>query len=154
MRKKIKIILKKDYLSVGKKNKIINISKGYAYNFLIPNNIAEIATKKKIKHLEMFDSIREKKIKENKTKAEKLNNIFKKIKKINLSKKRGENNLIFGSISEKEIINIILKQTKIKIDKKQIEIFNIKEVGVYNIKINLLHNQHCELKLNIIPANI
>nr|YP_009397318.1 ribosomal protein L9 [Thuretia quercifolia]ARW66504.1 ribosomal protein L9 [Thuretia quercifolia] len=154
MRKKIKIILKEDYLNIGKKNTIDNVSKGYAFNFLIPNNIAEIATKNKIKHLKMFDSIKQKQIEDNKTRAEKLQKTFILIKKINLLKKAGENKLIFGSINEKEVINIILKQTNIKLDKKQIKIPSIKQIGVFSIEINLFYSIYCKLKLNIIPANI
>jgi len=154
MNKKIKIILKKDYLNIGKKNTIVNASRGYIFNYLIPQGIAEIATKNKIKHLNMFISIKEREVKKNLIKVENLYNNLLLMKKITLRKKIGENNLIFGSISEKEIINEIKKYTNINLDKKYIKIPEIKKIGIFSVEINLLHKKSFNLQLNIHPANI
>nr|QCI04667.1 ribosomal protein L9 [Apoglossum ruscifolium] len=154
MKKRIKIILKKDSSNIGKKDKIINVKRGYALNYLIPNEIAEIATKNKIKHVEMFKLIKDKKLEKYKIQEEKLEKQLNIIKKISLNKKMGENYNIFGSINEKEIIEKIFICTSIKLDKKQITIPTIKQIGIFNIEINLFHNKKYNLQLNIIPANI
>lgn len=154
MSKKIKIILTKDYLNIGKKNTIINASRGYVFNYLIPQGIAEIATNKKIKHLNMFEFIKKNKIKQKEIQTEILYNNLMLIKKITISKKTGENNFIFGSINEKEIQTEIKKHTNFNLDKKQIKIPEIKKIGLFNCEINLLHNKLCNLQLNINPSNI
>lgn len=154
MRKKIQIILKKDYLNIGKKGKITNISPGYALNYLIPNDIAEIATKNKIKHIKMFDNIKITKTKANEVTAKNLQKYLNLIKKFSIKKKTGENNNIFGSINEKDISNIILNYTGITIDKKQIVVPTIKKIGVFNININILNEISSVITLNIIPENI
>ena len=60
MVKKIDVILTKNHSNGEKKGNIINVSSGYAFNYLIPNQIAEIATEKKIKHIKMFEEIEKK----------------------------------------------------------------------------------------------
>nr|YP_009391935.1 ribosomal protein L9 [Acrosorium ciliolatum]ARW60079.1 ribosomal protein L9 [Acrosorium ciliolatum] len=154
MKKKIKIILKKDHLNIGQKGKITNISPGYAFNYLIPNNIAEIATKNKIKHITMFKNIKNQEIKAYENTSKILQSNLEKIKKINIRKKVGKNNNIFGSINEKDITNKILKYIGISIDKKQIKVDNIKKIGIFNININILHNIQYSIQLNITPENI
>lgn len=154
MRKKTQIILKKDYLTIGKKGKIAKISTGYALNYLIPNDIAEIATEKKIKHITMFENIKINKVKANEVEAKNLQKYFSIIKKLTIKRKIGENNNIFGSINEKDISNIILNYTGINIDKKQIIIPTIKKIGVFNININILNKISSVMILNIIPENI
>nr|QCI06571.1 ribosomal protein L9 [Erythroglossum lusitanicum] len=154
MRKKIQIILKKNYLNIGKKGKIAKISQGYAINYLIPNDIAEIATKNKIKHINMFENIKIHKIKANEFEAKNLQKYLNTIKKFSTKRKIGENNNIFGSINEKDISNIILNYTGINIDKKQIIIPNIKKIGVFNININILNKISSIIILNVIPENI
>lgn len=153
MKKKIRIILTKDHLYIGKKGKITSTSQGYAFNYLIPNNIAEIATKNKIKHIKMFEKIKTQTIIANETESKAIQNNLKIIKKISIRKKIGENNNIFGSINEKDIRNKIIKYINVSIDKKQIKIPNIKKIGMFNIEINILNNTKCNIQLNIIPEN-
>nr|QCI06083.1 ribosomal protein L9 [Delesseria sanguinea] len=154
MKKKIQLILTKDYAHIGKKNKVIQVTRGYAFNYLIPNEIAEIATKNKIKHLKMFQVIQDKKLQDNEIKAKQLENNLKLIKKISFLKKTGDENYIFGNINEKDIIEKIFKFTGIKLNKKQIKIPNIKKVGKFQIEINLFYDKYYQLKLNILPINI
>nr|YP_010155957.1 ribosomal protein L9 [Cumathamnion serrulatum]QQY85352.1 ribosomal protein L9 [Cumathamnion serrulatum] len=153
-KKKIEIILKKDYPNIGNKNTIIKVTRGYAFNYLIPNEIAELATKNKMKHLNMFQIIQNKKLQDNEIKAENLGNNLKQIKNISLFKKIGDENYIFGNINEKDIIEKIFRSTGIELNKKQIKVPNIKTIGKFQIEINLLNDKYYQLKLNIIPINI
>ena len=154
MSKKIKVIFKKDFLNIGKKNEIVNLSKGYVFNYLIPQGIVEVATKNKIKHFNMFKVIKIKQLKQNEIKAESLYSSLTTIKKITITKKVGENYLIFGSINEKDIINQLSKYSNINLDKKQIKVPDIKKIGAFYIEINLFNRKLFNLKLNISPANI
>nr|YP_009295246.1 ribosomal protein L9 [Dasya binghamiae]AOH77258.1 ribosomal protein L9 [Dasya binghamiae] len=154
MKQKISIVLKEDYTPIGQKNKVIRVARGYAINYLVPNNIAEIATKKKIKHLQMFELIQNKKLENNKLKANEEEKNLQLIHKISITKKVGDDYNIFGSINEKDVINKILQYTGIKLNKKQIKLINIKKIGAFYLEINLINNQSCQIKLYIIPVNI
>nr|YP_009394841.1 ribosomal protein L9 [Polysiphonia elongata]ARW63403.1 ribosomal protein L9 [Polysiphonia elongata] len=148
MKKKVQIIIKDE------KEYIVNVSRGYAFNYLIPQGKAIIPTKKKMRQIEMFQTINKEKQKINEIKIKKVRERLKEINKISIYKKSGENNLIFGSITEKEVSKWITKHTNLKIDKGQVKIPNIKKVGIENININIKNNIDEKLQINIIPANI
>lgn len=154
MKKTICILLKKNHLKLGSKGSIKNVARGYALNYLLPQNLAEIPTKKKIRHMQMFEEIKNKKTEANKKISYQVQKRLNNITTINLTRKKGEKNLIFGSISEKDIIYCIHKQTGIKLDKKQINISSIKQLGSFEIKINILDNMYSKIQLNILPNNI
>lgn len=154
MKSKVEIILKIDYPSIGKKNKITKVTRGYAFNYLFPNEIAEIATKNKIKHLQMFESIKNQEIEKNKIKSYEIEKNLQSIYKVSITKKTGDIKNIFGSVSEKDIIQKIKNCTGLKIDKRQIKLPNIKRTGIFNIDINLFYNTNYKMKLYIMPANI
>nr|YP_009391319.1 ribosomal protein L9 [Dipterocladia arabiensis]ARW59463.1 ribosomal protein L9 [Dipterocladia arabiensis] len=154
MTKKINIVLLKDHNSIGQKNTIVQVSRGYALNYLIPKQIAEFATKNKMKHLNMFNIIKEKQKEKNKIRANQIAKNLISIKKISIMKKVGDNYNIFGSINEKDIIEKIFKHTGIKFTKKQIKLNHIKKIGIFNLEINLFDNQLYQMNISIIPANI
>lgn len=154
MSKKIKIILKKDYENVGKKNNIVYATRGYTVNYLIPNNIAVIATQKAIQQFKNFELIEKQKIKENKKKIEALKTELNVINKVIIFKKMGENQYIFGSISDKDIIEKISDYAGIQLNKKHIEIPNIKKIGRFHTEIHLQHEELCRIQVHILPTNI
>nr|YP_009393180.1 ribosomal protein L9 [Bostrychia moritziana]ARW61742.1 ribosomal protein L9 [Bostrychia moritziana] len=154
MKKTIYVLLKESHVELGKKGNIKNVTPGYAFNYLIPKNIAEIATKKKIKHIKMFEEIKNKKTETNKIVSYQIQKKLNNIQSINLKKKKGEKNLIFGSITEKDISQYIQKNTSINLEKKYIHIPNIKTLGSFEIKIDLSNNIFSTIELNILPQNI
>nr|YP_009396888.1 ribosomal protein L9 [Ophidocladus simpliciusculus]ARW66074.1 ribosomal protein L9 [Ophidocladus simpliciusculus] len=154
MKKKIKVILTKNHLDIKKHKSIINVAPGYAFNYLIPNNIAKMATIKNIKHFEMIEKLEKQKQEANIITINKLQNKVNQVKKIIIFKKKGENKLIFGSITEKDIINYIKKYTNIEINKKQIQIPAIRELGLNYINIETTNKIAVKIQLHVIPTNI
>nr|QCI07779.1 ribosomal protein L9 [Pleonosporium borreri] len=154
MTKKISIILKQNYPQLGEKGKISKVSQGYALNYLIPKNIAEIANKNKIKHITMFNQIANKQKEKYYNEAIILKNSLDKINHICTNKKQGENNLFFGSINEKDIMHLLTKYTGKIFEKKQIKIQTIKNIGITDIQINIANSITCAIKLYILPENI
>jgi large subunit ribosomal protein L9 len=128
----MQVILIKDVKGSGKKGDIVNVSDGYARNYLFKNglakeaNSANIAQNKQEKESTSFHKSVE--LANAKELAKKLNT-----KTINLSVKCGENGKIFGSITSKEIAEELEKQG-IEIDKRKIVLDSpIKNAGVYII---------------------
>ena len=130
----MKVILLQDIKGVGKKDEVINASDGYARNFLLPKKMgieanAENMSKLKAKQ----DSNQYKKSVE----KEKAQEIAEKLKNITLkiSVKSGENQKIFGSITAKEIAENLKEQYKIEIDKKKIDLKEVKGMGGTNFQV-------------------
>ena len=133
----MKVILKENIKSIGKKDEVINVSDGYARNYLFAKNLAVEATPGNLAKLQTKkDSVNFKKLQE-KQEAEK---IAEKLSKITLEfkVKAGENGKIFGGISSKEIAEKLENDYQIKVDKKKIDLKEpIKILGVKRVEIKL-----------------
>nr|YP_010904352.1 ribosomal protein L9 [Catenella fusiformis]WCH57603.1 ribosomal protein L9 [Catenella fusiformis] len=151
MSKQTIIILKETKNKIGSKDDIITVKRGYAFNYLIPQNIAELATLGKIKQLKVFKKAKEQQEEKLKRQSDTTISILQIITKLNIKKRIGENKQIFGRVNEKEILKQIVKHINHQLDKKNIHIPEIKRIGVYIIKIYLFSSLTANLQLNIIP---
>ncbi len=144
------VILKADIKGVGKKDKMIKVSDGYARNFLLPKNLAVEANKENISKLEAKKNAA--KYQKNQEKEEALK-IAEKLSKIQvkIKVKAGENGKIFGGVSAKEIARTLEEQYQIKIDKKKIDLKEtIKTLGIQTIEIKLFEEINAKVKINVI----
>jgi len=145
----MKVILKADVKSVGKKGEVINASDGYARNFLFPRGLAVEATEGNVKSLEAVKENEKKKKAEELQKAKEL---AKKIEglTVTIKAKTGENGKLFGSITSKDIAEELKKQHKIDIDKKKIALDEaIKSAGVFNVEVKVYPEVSASLKVSI-----
>jgi large subunit ribosomal protein L9 len=132
------VILKEDVKGSGKKGQVVEVSDGYARNFLLKKNKAVVATNtaiNEVKQKEKADDFHEK------IKKEKAQEECNKIdgKTITLSVKVGENGKVFGSVTSKEIAKE-LNKLGVEVDKKKINLKPIKNVGTYNFEIKFYKN--------------
>ena len=146
----MKVILLEDVKKLGKKDEIIEVSSGYARNFLIPNKKAIVADNVNLNKLEG------KKSKENHIKELSLEHA-KEIKKIIeketlvIKAKKGKDDRLFGTITNSEISKELKKKYDIDIDRKKIIVENpIKRVGEYIITIKLEQGVIADLKVDIV----
>ena len=141
----MKVLLIKDVKGLGKAGEIKNAKDGYARNFLIPKGYAKLATDEVIKEWQ-----EEQKRKEEELKKElaKLNELKEKIESVTLhiKHKLGANGQLYGAITNKEVAEH-LKEKGIEIDKKHIDMKQIKTVGEYTVDVKLGHGIHAKLKL-------
>ncbi len=140
----MKIILLKDVRKVGKKDQIIEVSDGYANNYLIKNKLAVPYSKKSKQVLDEEIDIRKK---EELKKINEFNEIKKSLenKIFNFKVKTGNQDKVFGKISTKQIA-MELKKQGYDIDKKCINLDNDLDVlGVHEVLIIL----HKEVKFKI-----
>jgi len=151
MKKSIKIILKKKDLNKNPTQRIQKVSPGYAFNYLIPNQLAEIATEGKIKHLNMVTKNLAKKDNQIHKDNLKVKIDLEKINFLCIRKKCSQNRQIFGSISEQDIINKIFNITGQNIYKKQIKVDSIKQIGKYLCEIKIDENIDMNIEMHILP---
>ncbi len=144
----MKVILKTDVKGSGKKGDVIEVSNGYAKNFLLKNGLAEIATAQGISEatqkLKADRFHKEENIKELKELAAKINGTG-----VSLSIRAGENGKVFGSVTTAQIASA-LSELGYDIDKKKITTKEaIKTVGVFDAEIRLMEGVIAKIKVNI-----
>lgn len=128
----MKLILLVDVKGSGKKGDIVNVSDGYARNFLIPKGFARELNAQALNELKNSKESEKYKLDQEKTKAkqkfDKLNS-----QSIEIISKAGPNGNLFGSVTTKEISDQIKKSFDIDIDKRKITIESgdIKKIGDY-----------------------
>lgn len=131
----MKVILLKDVKNVGKKDQIVEVSDGYARNFLFRQNLAVIANTKSLDDLK--ESQQQEKARLDAIKAEALELKAKMANvSLNFSLKAGKEGKTFGSISTKQISEA-LDQLGYKIDKRKIMSDALASLGMHKVKIEL-----------------
>lgn len=144
----MKVILLADVKKQGKKDQIINVSDGYAKNYLIKNGLAVQATETSTKRLEKELDIRKK---EEEAYIEECKKLAEKLKKIEIviKVKTGEQDKVFGTVSSKQICEE-LKRVGVDIDKKKICVtYPIDTLGTHNVKIALHKKVEGEVKVTL-----
>lgn len=147
----MKVILLQDVKTQGKKGDIINVSDGYASNFLIPRNLAKPATADVVNAAVLHQAAVKQHKEQEKVDAVLLAKTLKDVEVI-MEVKCGEKGRIFGSVTTKEISEELNRQGY-AVDKKMLLLKeNIKEVGNYLISAKLYPQVNCEIKLIVKPA--
>ena len=133
----MKVVLLSDVKGQGKKGQVVNVSDGYARNFLFPKNLATPADNQIMNELKGKEEARLRQIELEKQAArdtaEKLKNVTVKIKA-----QAGADGRIYGSVTSKEIAEQLAAQHKITIDKRKINLTDpIKAFGTYQLDVKL-----------------
>lgn len=150
-KKIINVVLKENIQKLGKSNDLVKVAAGYARNFLIPNKMATVTTAGILKQQKFYAAIREEKLKIAKEDAKKVKQLLEEIQKFSVSKKTGDGKNIFGSVTEKEIAQIIKSTSNIDIEKQNIFLPEIKIIGIYNVEIKLLNQVTANIQLQVLP---
>ncbi len=143
----MKVILTEDVKSLGKKGEIVNVSDGYARNFILKTNKGIEATAKNMNDLKL------KKANEDKVAQEQYEAAVELGKKVSAGQvvvkiKTGEGGRTFGSVSSKEIATEVKAQMNLEIDKKKIQLKEaIKTLGTHNVPVKLHPKVTAELKV-------
>ncbi len=145
----MQVILNQDVKGQGKKGQMVNVSDGYARNFLLPRGLAKEATKSNINVMKGKAESLEYKIK---TETEEAKNTAEKMKEIEvvIKAKAGDNGKLFGSITSKDVAEELKMQHHIKIDKKKIVMNDIKTLGVAEVTVKLYTGVTGTLKVNVL----
>lgn len=143
----MKVILKEDVKSLGKKGEIVNVSDGYARNFILKTGKGIEANTKNLNDLKLKKANDDKVAQEHYEAAVELG---KKIEagKIEVSIKTGEGGKAFGSVSSKEIATEVKAQMDLEVDKKKVQLKDaIKALGTYEVPIKLHPKVTAKLKV-------
>lgn len=154
MKKNITVVMKRKSKNHQPKDRIKQVARGYAFNYLIPKGMAEVATKGQIKHLHMLQEIALNKKNFAQQQSVEIKNKLNNIHAIHIRKKCSREQLIFGNVSEQDVAKRISELTGETIDKRQISIINSKKLGKYVVKIMVEVSIEASVNLCIIPKTM
>ena len=147
----MKVVLLKDVKNVGKRDDILNVSDGYARNFLFPQKLAVEAKPGTLKEIERKRAAQDAREAELRTEALAKAELLKN-KIIVLQVKCGDKGRLYGSVTAAEVAEALEKQHGIKADKRKIDIGDpIRETGIREISVWLYSGVTTSMKLDVQP---
>ena len=145
----MKVILLQDVRGQGKKGEMINVSDGYARNFLFPRKLAQEATVDNVNTMRMNDKAKREKEQRLREEAAAMSARLREIT-LNVSAKGGGAGRLFGSVTSQEISDALKEQEGIDLDRRKILIEDsIKTVGLYTVKVKLGFGIDAPLKVDV-----
>ncbi len=145
----MKVILCQDVKSLGKKGEVVDVSDGYARNFIFPKKLGVEANSKNLNDLKLQKANDERVAAQNLADAQEFAKVLEQ-KEIVVKLKTGEGGKTFGSVSSKEIAEEALAQQGLTIDKKKIQLSEpIKNLGAYEVIVKLHPQVSAKLKVKV-----
>ncbi len=144
----MKVILTDRVKSLGSVGEVVNVSQGYARNYLIPNKLALLADEGNKKQMEDYQKMLSKKVDEEKKEAKELASKIQG-KNLTITKKVGGNGRLFGTVTSSEISKM-LEKDGLTVEKRLINIENpIKTLGTFEVKANLFHDVEATFNVKV-----
>ena len=147
----MKVILLQDVKGKGKKGQMIEVSDGYARNYMLPRKIAVEATPDAVNTMRMNDKATQERIAREKAEAMEISRKLREMT-VTVTAKGGGAGRLFGSVTNQEIADALAK-TGIKLDKRKIVLSDpIKNVGTYTVTCKLGYEITAPLTVKIEEA--
>ncbi len=146
----MKVILQQEVKKLGKKGDVIEVSEGYARNYLLLQKLAIAATATNINNASQQKASEQRKVQRAIDEANIMASQMSKVE-VTIGIKMGEGGKVFGSITSKDIADALLSQHKIEMDKRKIDLKDaIKAIGTYPVSIKLHPEISAKIQVHII----
>ena len=149
----MKVILKQDIENLGRKGDTVEIAPGYGRNYLIPRKLALEITPSNLKMIEIERQALKKKIEQERLSFKEL---IQKLSEVSLTftRKAGEKDVIFGSVSSSDIKEELGK-LGFEVDKKKILLDEpLKRLGNYTVSIKVFYDDQAEIKVQVVREGV
>jgi large subunit ribosomal protein L9 len=147
----MQVILTQDVMKIGQRGDIVDVSRGYVRNFLVPRGLAEVATPSRMEEArrQMEESEeRDRRMAERATEvAETLNKSV-----ITIEARTGEDERIFGSITPANIVDAIERARGIRVDRRRVRLEEpIKSLGTHQVPVQVHGDVEANVKVIVVP---
>ena len=147
----MKLILKEDISKLGRKGDIVNVAKGYARNFLIPKNMAMVATTKNVTMAEKMQEKRQAVLEESSQLADSIQQALADAHLV-IAQNSTDEGTLYAAVTNAQIIESIEKFSTFKLEENQVIVENqVKEIGLHTVKIQLSSDVNFDVTLEIVP---
>ena len=146
----MKIILKQEVANLGEAGEVVEVKTGYALNYLVPKGLATVGTKSALKQHE--ETLRQRAHKEAKLVAD-AQALAAKIAAapVQLSVKVSEAGKLYGAVTAAQVADCLVAQG-LEVDKKNVTLPEIKELGTFDAKIKVYKGVYADAKVEVVAA--
>ena len=145
----MKVLLLADVKGQGKKDQIVEVSDGYARNFLFPEKLAVVADAKVMSETKSKEEAKQFRLKEEKAAAKALADKLGTLT-VRITASSGGDGRLYGSITSKDIAEKLREQYNIEIDKRKLVLSeNIKSYGTYDVEVKVYPEISAKLKVTV-----
>jgi large subunit ribosomal protein L9 len=147
----MKLILNSDIKSLGRKGDIVNVAKGYARNYLLPQKLAILAT---TSNLEFAEKLQEKRQQQAQVNSELADSITTALAdaKIVISQNSTDEGTLYAAISNEQIVEAIETFSGYKLEESQIDMKDqVKEIGLHTVTVVLGPETQFDTTLEVVP---
>tara|TARA_Y100001968_G_C19061634_1_gene574066 strand:- start:125 stop:580 length:456 start_codon:yes stop_codon:yes gene_type:complete len=150
----MKLVLSQDVRSLGKKGDVVNVSKGYARNYLFPKNLAIDATEQNLEQAKKIKEDRKKKEEEAISIAADLRQTLEDVH-IVIAQSSTDEGTLYASITKDQIVESIEKFSGTKVQEEIINIPEpVKEIGLHKILLEISDEISIEIDLEVVPEGV
>ena len=146
-------ILLKDVDTLGEKGTVVDVSKGYLRNYLIPRKLAQPATKGAVQAAEQRAAAEERAAQAAVGRAEESAELLNKTV-LTISQQAGDDGRLFGSVTTQDIADAIQEARGIAVDKRKVHLPDpIKSVGTYQVVVEVADGVTATVKTMVVPSD-
>jgi large subunit ribosomal protein L9 len=146
----MEVILLEDVDKLGLRGEVVSVTRGYARNFLLPRNLAQEASAARVAELHKREALRARHEASNAEQAEAIAKTLRETV-LRFEVKAGPTGALFGSVTPTNIADEIWRTRKVRVDRRKIDLENIKRIGRYEVPIDVFQDVRVEVKTLVVP---
>ncbi|NER39645.1 MAG: 50S ribosomal protein L9 [Oscillatoria sp. SIO1A7] len=150
MRRRVQLVLNKDIKKLGKTGELVEVAPGYARNYLIPQQMAVRVTPGVLKQIERRKEEERQRILALKQEAEARKTALETIGRFSIPKQVGEGDAIFGTVTDREVADVIQSITGQEVDRRGIELPDISKLGFYKAQVKLHPEVTAQIEIQVV----
>jgi large subunit ribosomal protein L9 len=150
MAKRVQLVLNQDVIKLGRTGDLVEVAPGYARNYLLPRKMAVHATSGILKQVERRREQERQRQLELKQQAQELKASLEKVGSFTVAKQVGENDAIFGTVTDREVATLIQQAIGQEVDRRGITLPDIGKLGTYRAEVKLHSEVTATVEINVV----
>jgi large subunit ribosomal protein L9 len=146
----MQVILLKDVEKLGLRGDVVDVARGYARNFLLPRQLAEVATPARVRELERVEAQRAVHEARDAEQAQKIAEVIGQTV-LRFEVKSGPSGSLFGSVTPSDIADELWRTRKIRVDRRKVATDPIKRIGRFSVPIQVFEGVEVDVKTLVVP---
>ena len=150
MAKRVRLVLNQDVSKLGRSGDLVEVAPGYARNYLIPQKLGVHATPGILKQVERRRELERQRQLEEKQQALELKAVLEAAGSFTITKQVGEEDAIFGTVTDREVAAAIQAATGQEVDRREITLPDISKIGTYKAEIKLYSEVTAVVEIQVV----